>query len=34
MEVLEHQDQGTLLTALYSELPEGFESLAFDRFRI
>ena len=34
MEVLEHQDQRTPLTALYRELPEGFESLAFDRFGI
>ncbi len=34
MEVLEHQNQRTPLTALYSELPQRLESLAFDRFGI
>src|ERR1700720_3210756 len=34
MEVLEHKNKGAPVTALYRELPEGFESFAFDRFGI
>ena len=34
MKVLKHKNKGAPVTALYRELPEGFESFALDRLGI